>query len=106
MTSYARSEAPLEALAEIKPGYPFRGAITPNPDGDAHVVQVRHLDPVKGFERPVTLDTFDRVALSGKRQPDYLQPGDLLFASRGSRFFAAVVPDAIPPHTVCSPHFF
>lgn len=106
MTLSSRREVPLAALAEIKPGYPFRGAITADPDGEARVVQVRHLDPVTGFETPVNPATFDRVALSGKRQPDYLQPGDLLFASRGSRFFAAIVPDAIPSHTVCSPHFF
>lgn len=106
MTLSSRREVPLAALAEIKPGYPFRGAITADPDGEARVVQVRHLDPVTGFETPVNPHTFDRVALSGKRQPDYLQPGDLLFASRGSRFFAAVVPDAIPSNTVCSPHFF
>lgn len=106
MTTATPHEVPLEALAEIKPGYPFRGALKHDPKGSARVVQVRHLDPEHGFGTSCREDAFDRVTLEGKRKPDYLQPGDLLFISRGSRFFAAVVPDEIPAGTVCTPHFF
>lgn len=106
MTTATPHEVPLEALAEIKPGYPFRGALKHDPKGRARVVQVRHLDPEHGFGSSCREDAFDRVTLEGKRKPDYLQPGDLLFISRGSRFFAAVVPDEIPAETVCTPHFF
>lgn len=106
MTTATSPEVPLEALAEIKPGYPFRGALKHDPKGSARVVQVRHLDPEHGFGSNCREDAFDRVTLEGKRKPDYLQPGDLLFISRGSRFFAAVVPNEIPAETVCTPHFF
>jgi hypothetical protein len=106
MKPHQNPDVSLQALADIKPGYPFRGAIKNNPNGTAHVVQIRHLDPVHGFGDDRLGDLLDRVTLSGKRKPDYLCPGDLLFVSRGSRFFAAIVPDTIPEHTVCSPHFF
>lgn len=106
MTTATPHEVPLEALAEIKPGYPFRGAIKHDPKGSTRVVQVRHLDPEHGFGAGCQDDVFDRVTLEGRRKPDYLKPGDLLFVPRGSRFFAVAVPEAIPEHTVCSQHFF
>lgn len=99
-------EVPLGGVADIKPGYPFRGAIKHDPKGEARVVQVRHLDPHHGLSKSCRDDVFDRVTLEGKRKPDYLMPGDILFVSRGSRFIAAVVPEAIPEETVCSQHFF
>ncbi|MDW7746834.1 hypothetical protein [Halomonas sp.] len=106
MTTSKSHQAPLRALADIKPGYPFRGAIRHDPKGEVSVVQVRHLDPEYGFGEGCQAGALDRVTLEGRRKPDYLQSGDILFVSRGARFFAVVVPHIIPDHTVCTPHFF
>lgn len=39
------------------------------------------------------------------RRTDWLTDGDILFAARGSRNYAALV-ERCPEHTVASPHFF
>ena len=46
-----------------------------------------------------------RTELPGRKAPDWLQPGDVLFVSRGTRFYAVCV-DEPPGPAVCSPHFF
>lgn len=96
----------LSQLADIKPGYPFRGAIKPDPSGDTHVVQARHITPETGLNVASPYDPLDRVQLTGRRKPDFLQPGDILFLARGSRNLAACIQADIPKRTVCTPHFF
>lgn len=104
MSNQANHQASLSSLATIRPGYPFRGKLAVDKNGNASVVQFRHL--VVG----AALDdkdgkTLDRVMLPGRRRPDYLWPGDILFMARGARNDAAVV-KALPPDTVCTPNFF
>ena len=41
----------------------------------------------------------------GRKEPDWLSDGDLLFVSRGSRYFAVCV-DSPPAPAVCGPHLF
>jgi hypothetical protein len=43
--------------------------------------------------------------LTGRKQPDWLQQGDILFVAKGAKHFAAYVKQ-LPEQTVCSPHFF
>ncbi|MBL4761545.1 MAG: restriction endonuclease subunit S [Gammaproteobacteria bacterium] len=88
-------------IAEIRPGHPFRGTITPIANTNTYVVQVRDAD-TSGEIRTNGMITTE---LTGRKQPDWLQQGDILFVAKGAKHFAACVKQ-LPVQTVCSPHFF
>jgi len=90
----------LNTLATLRAGHPIRGRITPDPTGDALVVQMSNLDPETG----VDWDGVTRVSLPGRRAV-FLQDGDILFVARGGRLFAALVEDA-PGDAVAAPQLF
>lgn len=104
MSESAKHQLPLRSLATIQPGYPFRGKLPVDKDGNAFVVQFRHLVVGEALDNKHG-QTLDRVTLPGRRRPDYLWPGDILFMARGTRNGAAVV-KALPHNTVCTPNFF
>jgi len=104
MSEPAKHQLPLRSLATIQPGYPFRGKLPVDKDGNAFVVQFRHLVVGEALDDKDG-QTLDRVTLPGRRRPDYLWPGDILFMARGTRNDAAVV-RALPHNTVCTPNFF
>ena len=91
----------LKEVADIRAGYPFRGKIKEIEDGEARVIQMRDADPEDGVRWSGLIAT----DLPGKKQPDWLKPGDLLFVARGYRHFALHL-DEVPSPTVLSPHFF
>lgn len=91
----------LQDAAEVRPGYPFRGAIVELRDGDAAVVHLRDADPDTG----VNWAALSKTELTGRKKPDWLQCGDILFAARGNRNFAVDVGEPMCD-AVCSPHFF
>jgi hypothetical protein len=91
----------LKQIATIRAGHPFRGKIEEDLDGNARVIQMKDVDA----ERGVNWDGLLVTDLPGKKQPDWLKSGDLLFAARGNRNFAVQL-DEIPFNTVLSPHFF
>lgn len=95
---------PLHTLADIYPGHPFRGSPVSDANGDTFVVQFRHVTPGQAIDTAEG-HGLDRTVLTGRKAPNYLQPGDVLFMARGTRNDAAVV-DAVPPATVCTPNFF
>jgi|TARA_B100000965_G_scaffold212617_1_gene177646 hypothetical protein len=104
MNEHSKHQLPLRSLAAIYPGYPFRGKLPGDKDGNAFVVQFRHLvvgEPLDDKDG----QTLDRVTLPGRRRPDFLWPGDILFMARGTRNDAAVI-KALPHNTVCTPNFF
>ncbi|HEU0230154.1 MAG TPA: restriction endonuclease subunit S [Burkholderiaceae bacterium] len=89
------------ALASLKAGYPFRGSIDDLADGETLALQMKDVDPDHGVNwRGVT-----RTSLTGRKQPDWLKAGDVLFVSKGARFYAVCI-DEPPSPAVCSPHFF
>lgn len=92
---------PLSACADVKAGYPFRGAIDEVPDGGIGVVQMKDVDPAGA----VRWNSVIKTDLAGRKNPDLLEQGDLLFVSRGNRFYAVCL-DAPPLPAICSPHFF
>lgn len=92
----------LKDYASIEAGYPFRGAIRPLANGDALVVQVKDVDIEGGVDWPNVI----RTRLTGRRKPNWLQSGDILFLARGRRFFAVHLEEDPPERAVCSPHFF
>jgi hypothetical protein len=91
----------LAELADIRAGYPFRGAVEPMPNGDVHVVQMKNANDISG----ISWTRLIKTELAGRRSPDWLQTGDILFLARGNRNFAICL-DSPPAKTVCSPHFF
>lgn len=99
-----RSDAKLRELgelAEIGAGHPFRSAFTAAADGPVAVVQLRDLRAGKSVDWPL----LQRTHLVGRKPPDVLRDGDIIFASRGTRFAAAAIHQP-PLPAVCSQHFF
>lgn len=91
----------LEALAEFRVGYPFRGAIEPAADGSVAVVQMKDVSPTDAM----VWDAVVRTELTGRREPDWLVSGDILLVARGNRYYAAAL-DAVPSRSVCGPHLY
>jgi restriction endonuclease S subunit len=58
-----------------------------------------------GAETGVDWSGVARMALEGRREPDWLKAGDILFSARGNRNVAVCL-DQPPVQAVCSPHFF
>lgn len=83
---------PLGTVATVSTAYPFRKKVTPEPEGDVMLVQLRDLDRVEGGIPPDAIllrndgDKYDRYLL---------KQGDLLFQSRGSRNPVSVVGTSI-----------
>lgn len=91
----------LGAVAEVRPGYPFRGSIEPTVQGEVLAVQMKDVDVDGGIAWAEAI----RTSLAGRKEPDWLKAGDVLFVSKGARFYAVCV-DTPPGPSVCSPHFF
>src|ERR1700743_3210948 len=91
----------LSELATISAGYPIRDAVRDVPGGEVAVVQIKNVDKRTG----VNWSTVARTHLTGRKEPDWLKPGDVIFAARGQRNVAAFI-DNPPDQAVCSPHFF
>lgn len=91
----------VAACAEVRSGYPFRGPIGEVESGDVLVAQMKDIDPLGGVRWAGAL----RTRLLGRKEPDWLQAGDILFVPRGNHFFATSL-DAPPSPAVCGPHLF
>lgn len=92
---------PLGVATEIRPGYSFRGSIEAVAEGEVLAVQMKDVD----VEGGVAWTEAIRTSLPGRKEPHWLKEGDVLFVSKGTRFYAVCV-DAPPAPAVCSPHFF
>lgn len=101
MSNDADKAMHLAELAEIRPGYPFRGPVREVPGGEAAVVQIKNIDIHRGIDWPGVV----RTELAGRRKPDWLQPGDIVFTARGNRNAAAAV-GQVAIKAVSSPHLF
>lgn len=91
----------LGELVQVRSGYPFRGPIQEVRAGGTLVAQMKDVDPAAGLNWAGAV----RAELRGRRSPDWLGAGDILFVPRGSRFFAVSV-DSPPMPAVCGPHLF
>lgn len=91
----------LNNITTINAGHPLRGSIENVSNGEVAVVQLKDVD----FELGVQTNDMHRINLTGWKKPDYLQQGDILFVSRGSRVFSVLV-DVDLKDTIASPHFF
>ncbi len=91
----------LSSFAAVSAGHPVRGSVDDLSPGDVIMLQMRDVSPEEGVDWVRAA----RIAPPGKRKPDFLRAGDLLFTSRGARNFAVVINGA-PGSTLCAPHFF
>ena len=99
--SFDASIVPVAEITSLQAGYPFRGAIEELPDGDVRVVQMKDVDPETGVDWRGAI----RTSLGGRKHPDWLRSGDVLFVAKGARFYAVCV-DEPPARAVCAPAFF
>jgi hypothetical protein len=91
----------LGTLAEFRVGYPFREAIEPVQGGAVAVVQMKDVSAAGSMQ----WDAVVRTELTGRREPDWLVSGDILFVARGNHFYAAAL-EAVPGRSVCGPHLY
>lgn len=85
----------------MQAGYPFRKTVDEVASGDVLVVQMKDVSPEIGVHWAGAI----RTRLAGRKQPDWIKEGDILFAAKGARFYA-VCAGAPPSHAVCVPAFF
>lgn len=91
----------LADVADVQPGYPFRGPVKDVAGGEAAVIQIKNVDVVRGIDWKGLVHT----RLEGRRKPDWLQQGDIVFTARGNRNAAAAVGE-VSIKAVSSPHLF
>jgi restriction endonuclease S subunit len=91
----------LSELVTIQAGYPFRGSIRDVPSGGVKVVQAKDISEL-GELRADNLITTD---LTGKRNADWLQQGNLLFIGKGSKNVACCIDNELS-NTTCAPSLF
>lgn len=91
----------LASAVHVRAGYAFRGSVEEVVGGEFLAVQMKDVDVDAGVNWRSVL----RTSLEGRKEPDFLSMGDVLFVSKGARFYAVCI-DAPPGPAVCSPHFF
>lgn len=91
----------LNKIASISAGHPLRDRVEPVDDGELLLVQLKDVSLVNG----ISLKEIFKIHPRGKKKPDFLREGDILFVNRGMRFFGVLV-DRPLPQAVAAPHFF
>jgi hypothetical protein len=95
----------LGDLVDIRPGYPFRGRIETSATGDGYVVHPRNVSSEQLMFSNSGKQPMEMAVFQGRKAPDFLQHGDVLFLAKGHRNFAVCVDD-VPSNTVITPFFF
>ena len=91
---------PLHEIASVRGGYHFRGSAQNQPSGSIPVVQAQDVLAGGGLREESLL----RIEASFDPQPYSVEPGDLLFLSRGHRHRAFVM--STPPPGLIAPGYF
>jgi len=93
--------ATLKHIAGIMPGYPFRGRLAESDQGDSLALQMRDTRE----DAPINWSQVARTNLEGRREPDWLRKGDIVFVARGSNNYSTLIED-VPDKVVITPQFF
>ena len=91
----------LGKVATVAAGFPLRSSVDSLDEGDISFVQMRNVNPAQGID----WESVAQVTLPTKREPDWLNENNIIFAARGAKNYAVTV-NAHPKRAVCSPHFF
>ena len=95
------TEMTLADLFSIQAGYPFRGAIQEILNGSVKAVQAKDISDLGELRK----DNLIVTNLTGKRDADWLQRGDLLFSAKGAKHTACFI-DTDLGNTTCAPSLF
>ncbi|SHO57052.1 restriction endonuclease subunit S [Vibrio quintilis] len=97
---------PLKQIVEIRAGHPFRGAIKESTNGNGYVIQIRD----QNEDGQIAWAQLIQAEVIGRKAPEWLMPGDILFSARGIRNISSVVHaheiGELNLPVVCSPHYF
>ena len=91
----------LSDIATVKAGHGFRGKIPEISEGNGYVIQQRDINE-NGI---INWTGLVRTEIRGRREPDWLEPGDIIFSARGVRNIATCI-DEIEKPVVCGPYYF
>ena len=102
MTIYAEKHL-LKDCTHISACYPFRGKIEEKPGSGIYVIQMKDVDWEAGIDWNGCMET----TLPGKKTPEWLQAGDILFIAKGLKNYALLVDDTIEQRkAVAATQFF
>lgn len=82
----------LGQIAGIRSGHTLRGAITPDPEGDVHLLQIKDLDQDWQFNHKA----LPTVVWEQRIAPPFLEQGEIVVAARGNRNLAVVYRGQVP----------
>jgi len=82
----------LGQIAGIRSGHTLRGAITPDPEGDVRLLQIKDLDQDWQFNHKA----LPTVVWEQRIAPPFLEQGEIVVAARGNRNLAVVYRGQIP----------
>jgi len=88
-------------IANIHSGYQFRGKVEPDADGNVALLQIKDIED----RRRITPETIDRIDFEKSYESYLINPGDVLFLSRGHKQFALAIEDEMP-NTIASGYFY
>lgn len=88
-------------IANIQSGYQFRGKVEPEADGNVALLQIKDIED----RRHITPETIDRIDFEKAYEQYLVNPGDVLFLSRGHKQFALAIEDNLP-NTIASGYFY
>ncbi len=91
----------LSEATTISAGHPLRGKIPEKSGSGIRAVQMKDLSAESG----VCWQSIIETELTGKKQPNWLRQGDILFAARGSRNYAVLI-DQNEPQIIAAPQFY
>lgn len=95
--------AKISDIARIEPGFSTKGAVDHDPDGTHQVIMGKHLVPGEPYYYVPEHEL--RISLGRPVDKYLLEPGDILFMSRGGSNFPVVLKEipqpAIAPATFC-----
>lgn len=91
----------LRNVADVQLGHPFRGSISDVPNAEFCVVRAKDINEY--FQ----IDDTDlvRANITGRKKPEILEYGDILFLAKGRRNVACFVNESTERY-VCGPEFF
>lgn len=90
----------LSALAEVRSGYTFRGALEHDPSGDMRVLQIKDLR----HSTEIVPDKLIAITWDGRSAAPVLEPGEIAVISRGDNNKAAIYQGETP--VVATSQFF
>lgn len=82
----------LGQIAGIRSGHTLRGAITPDPEGDVRLLQIKDLDHDWQFNHKA----LPTVVWEQRIAPPFLEQGEIVVAARGNRNLAVVYRGQVP----------